>query len=191
MNLKKLLLVLFVGTMLLSACGGGDGGDGPTAVVEKVVDAMQTLDVEKAAEYFCDAKKAELTEGLTEGFAELEEMGLDADELLEAFKIKMTDMEYEEKSEEGDDAVVHVSGKMSLDFDSDKLKEFFKKAAEAAGQTVSDEELDFVITIFDSMAGQEAPLEGDVKLVKEDGAWLVCDDLDFLDSGDLFDLPLP
>jgi hypothetical protein len=190
MNRRKLLVALFVSAMVLSACGGG-GGDGPTAVVEDVVDAMQSLDVEKASEYFCAEKKSELSAGLEEGFSELEAMGLNVDELLEAFKLEMKDMKYEEKSQEGDEAVVHVSGKMSIAFDADKLKEFLKKAMAASGQEVGDDELDFVVNLFESMAGQEAPVDGDITLVKEDGDWLVCDDLTFLEGGDLLELPLP
>jgi hypothetical protein len=132
-----------------------------------------------------------MSDTLTEGFAELQEMGLDPDELLDAFKLNMTDMKYEEKSAGDDEAVVHVSGTMSLEFDTEKLKDFFKKTAEAAGQEVSDQELDMVVGIFEAMGGQEAPLDGDVKLVKEDGDWVVCDQLDFLDGTELFDMPLP
>jgi hypothetical protein len=76
-----------------------------------------------------------------------------------------------------------------LDFDTEKLREFFKEAAEAAGQPVSDEELDLVVNMFGAIAGQEAPVDGNVDLVKEDGEWMVCDDLDFLDSSDLLNLP--
>jgi hypothetical protein len=191
MNWRKLLVALFISTMVLSACGGGGDGNGPTAVVENVVDAMQTMDVEKASEYFCEEKKSEITAGLEQGFAELEAMGLNVDELLEAFKLEMKDMKYEEKSQEGDEAVVHVSGTMSLAFDAEKLREFLKKAMAATGQEVGDDELDFVVNMFQSMAGQEAPVDGDVNLIKEDGDWVVCDDLNFLEGGDLFELPLP
>jgi hypothetical protein len=54
---------------------------------------------------------------------------------------------------------------------------------------VTDEQLDFVVGMFSSMAGQEIPIDGDIKVVKEDGKWLVCDDLGFLENTDLFNLP--
>jgi hypothetical protein len=34
--------------------------------------------------------------------------------------------------------------------------------------------------MFNAMATQEFPLEGDVELIVENGKWVVCDDLDFL-----------
>jgi hypothetical protein len=188
---KQLLLIVILGALLLAACGGGGDSNAPTEVVKSVVDAMQTLDLEKASEYFCAEQKSQLNETLDTGFEDLEAMGMDPDELLEAFKLKMTDMKYEEKSKDGDKAVVHISGTMALEFDTDKLKSFFKQAAEAAGESVSDEELEFIVGIFEAMGGQEAPLDGDVALVKEDGKWLVCDELGFLDSSELFELPLP
>jgi hypothetical protein len=163
----------------------------PAEVTQMVVDAMQTLDIEAASEHFCEEQRSDLDSSLEEGFAELEAMGLDPDELLDAFQLNFDDVEYEERSQEGDEAVVHVSGSMSLEFDTDKLREFFRKASEASGQEVTDQELDFVVGIFESMSGQEAPLDADVKLIKEDGEWVVCDDLSFLEAGDIFELPLP
>jgi hypothetical protein len=190
-KIGRLLIISLVGVMILTACGSDDSGSAPSDVVASVVDAMQTLDVDKASGFFCDEMAGEMDASLTEGFAELEDLGLNPDELLDAFKLNMDDLEYEEKSKEGDEAVVHVSGNMSMEFDTEKLKGFFKKTAEASGQEVSDQELEFIVGIFDSMGGQEAPLDGDVKLIKEDGDWVVCDELSFLDSSELFQLPLP
>ena len=189
--MKKLLFMGLLMALILAACGGGDGSEAPGEVVKKVVDAMTTMDFDGASEFICADQKTEFQGSMTEGFAELEEMGMDPDELLDAFKIGVKDMKYETQSEDGDKAVVKVTGSLSLDFDTEKLKSFFKQAAEAAGQPVSDEELDMVVNIFNAMGGQEAPLDGNVDLVKEDGEWVVCDDLDFLNSSELLNLPLP
>lgn len=189
--MKKLLFISLVAALTLAACGGGGGSGDPGEVVKKVVDAMTSMDFDGAAEFVCADKKAEFQGSMTEGYAELEELGMDPDELLEAFKIDMKDMKYETESEDGDKAVVKVTGSLSLDFDTEKLKSFFKNASEAAGQPVSDEELDLVVNMFSAMGGQEAPVDGNVDLVKEDGEWMVCDDLDFLDSSDLLDLTAP
>jgi hypothetical protein len=185
MKAKYFLLIALLFALTLAACGGGGDGENPTDVVEKVVDAMGTLDVEEASKYFCQERQDELAQTLESGFEELEALGMNPDDLLDAFKLNMTDMKYEEKSKDGDKAVVSVSGKMSLDFDTDKLKEFFRQAAEAAGQEVTDEQLDMMIGMFSAMGGQEAPIDGDVELVKEDGKWVVCDELDFLNEVDL------
>jgi len=189
--MKKLLFVSVVVALTLAACGGGGGSEEPGEVVRKVVNAMTTMDFEGASEFVCADQRTEFQGVLTEGFAELEEMGLDPDELLDAFMIDLKDMKYETQSEDGDKAVVKVTGSLSLDFDTEKLKSFFKQAAEAAGQPVSDAELDMVVNIFNAMGGQESPLDANVDVVKEDGKWVVCGDLDFLNSSDLLNLPLP
>jgi hypothetical protein len=190
-EMKKLLFIGLLMALILAACGGGDGSEAPGEVVKKVVDAMTTMDFDGASEFICADQKTEFQGSMTEGFAELEAMGLDPDELLDAFKIGLKDMKYETQSEDGDKAVVKVTGSLSLDFDTEKLKSFFKQAAEAAGQPVSDEELDMVVNIFNAMGGQEAPLDSNVDVVKEDGEWVVCGDLGFLDSSELLNLPLP
>jgi hypothetical protein len=185
MKTSKLLLISLFLTLVLVACGGGGTSDAPVDVVKSVVKAMEDLDVDAASKHFCDARKAELDDTLASGFEELEALGMDPDELLEAIKLEMKDMSYEEKSKDGDKAVVGVSGTLSLGFDTEKLRSLLKQVAEAAGQTVTDEELDLVVGMFGAMAGQEAPFEGEVELIKEDGDWVVCDDIDFLNEIDL------
>jgi hypothetical protein len=183
MNAKRLLFVFVLLSLILAACGGGGGGDGsPVDAVKNVVEAIEKLDVEEARKYVCSQHQADLPD-LEESFAELEEMGIDMDEFLDAFNIKMSDMKYEEKSKDGDKAVVHVSGKMSFDVDVEKLKPILKKALEQMLGEMTDEMLDSVMEEFTAeMDMGEQSFEGDVDLVKEDGKWLVCDDLDFLDE---------
>ena len=185
MKTRKLLFVSLLFALILVACGGGgDSAGDPVGVVKNVVEAMGDLDIDEASKYICEARKADLPD-MESSFAEFEQMGLDPDEFMDAFNIKWGDMKYEEKSKGDDSAVVYVSGKVSIEFNTDKLKSFFKKAAEAEGEEVSDEDLDMVIGMFTAMGGQESSFEGDVDLIKEDGKWVVCDELDFLDEIDI------
>jgi len=185
MNIKKLLFVGVLMALLVAACGGGGGssGDDPVATVKDFAKAMEKLDIEAAQKLVCEQYKSEYD--ITSAFAEMEAAGMDPDELLGAFKVNMKDMKYEKKSQEGDNAVVHMSGKISLGFDEGKLKSVLKKAMEAAGQSLSDEELDMAMGFFTSMAGQEQDFDGDVKLVKEDGKWVICDEMNLMDEIDL------
>jgi hypothetical protein len=102
--------------------------------------------------------------------------------ILEAFEFKTSDMKYEEKSKDDDKAVVTVSGKISLEINADKLKEAVKEQAEAAGEEVSDEDLDFFVDMFTSGMGDEVEFEEDLDVIKEDGKWVVCDELEVLDE---------
>lgn len=189
MNRRRIFYIGWLFVLILTACGGGDEAGKPVEVVKEVVAAMENLDVDAASEHFCEARRSELQDAMSTGFEELEALGLDPDELLDAFKLQLKDMKYEEKSTEDDKAVVGIQGSMALDFDSEKLKSFLKKAGEASGESMTDEQLDFAVGMFSAIAGQEAPIDGEVELIKEDGEWVVCDELDFLESSDLLNLP--
>jgi len=161
----------------------------PVEVVETVFGAATTMNVEPAIALFCEAKAQEMAGTIESGFGELAALGLDPEELAQAFRIETQDMVYQETNRAGDEAVVHIAGKLRFDFDADVLKEVIKKVAEANGQPLSDQELGFVITLLGVVAEQGTPLDADVQLLKENGQWVVCDDLLFL--GDMFQLPLP
>ncbi len=183
MKTRKLLFVVLLLSMVLTACGGGGGGGGnPADAVKNVVKAMEKLDAAEARKYVCAAHKDAVPD-IEEGFAELAEFGIDPEDLLDAFEIKMSDMKYEEKSKDDDKAVVHVTGKVAFDADLDKLRPIFEEMLEGMGMPISDEMIDGMVDEFTANMG-ESPLAGDVNLVKEDGDWLICDELDFLNELD-------
>jgi len=183
MKTRKLLFMGLLFVLVLTACGGKSSGSDPVGVAKDFVKAMEKLDIEAASKLVCKERQADYD--VKTAFAELEDMGMDPDELLGAIKLDMKDMKYEEKSIDGDNAVVHLTGNIAVDFDEDKLKSFLKKSAEAAGQTVTDADLDMMMGFFTAMGGQETPFDGDVQMVKEGGKWLICDELNFMDAVDL------
>jgi predicted small secreted protein len=179
MNTKRLLFVVVLLSLILAACGGGGGGDGdPVDVAKKVVEAIADLDTDEAKKYICSQHQADLPDAA----AEFAELGVDPDEIGEIIQIEMSDMKYEEKSKDGDKAVVHVSGKVSFNVDAEKLKPIIKKLAEEQlGMELGDDMLDPMIEEMLAEMGGEEVFEGDVNLVKEDGKWLICDDFAFLE----------
>jgi hypothetical protein len=188
-NAKLMLLGLAI-ALMLAACGGGaKTSSQPTDTVKQVVQATQEMDLDRVSELFCSERQGDITQGLEGSLAELEQMGLDRNELLDAIQLKIANEKYETVSQSDNEAVVRVSGDMSLQLDTEKMRSFVKKAAEASGETVSDEQLDFMVSMFSAIGGQETPIDADIKLIKENDKWVVCDDLNFLDSADLFQLP--
>jgi hypothetical protein len=153
---------------------------GPVDVVRSLMDAVEQLDTETASEYFCAGYATQLEDELKDGFGESEAMGLDLDDLAAALKLEVRDVTYEEVGREDGQAVVRIVGSMKVEFDTEQLKAIVKAGAEAQGQTLSDEEVALFVTMFSAMATQEFPLDGDVELIKENGKWVVCDDLNLL-----------
>jgi hypothetical protein len=126
---------------------------------------------------------------LDNAFAELAAMGLSQDQLMQSFVIDLQDLQFQELSREANEAIVRVAGTMGLDFEPGVLKEVLKTVTGASGQELSDQELDFMVTMANLILARGVPLDADITLAQEAGQWLVCDDLDFLQ--DLFQLPLP
>ncbi len=156
----------------------------PVVVVGNVVGAIEALDTEQAVAFFCAEREPEMRAVLDNAFAELSALGLDRDELMQSFAIDLQNLQFQELSRDGDEAVVRIAGTMGLDFEAGVLQEVVKKVTEASGQ-----QLDFLVTMVSLVLARGVPLDADITLAQEAGQWLVCDDLDFLQ--DLFQLPLP
>jgi hypothetical protein len=58
--------------------------------------------------------------------------------------------------------------------DSAKFREIFRKILEAQGVPVDDATLDLAMSTLDSTLSQTQDLNEDVKLIQENGKWVIC-----------------
>jgi hypothetical protein len=179
LGLAGLLMALILGAVTVRAFGASQGQDEPVDVVEKAIGAIERMDLVEASGYFCDPQESLLTKVLESGVEELEGMGIDLGQLLDAVEIDFEEMQYEEQFRDDEAATVRIQGTLALDVDTDVLKPFLKTAAGAAGEVVSDELLDAAMGVVDAIDFPDVPLEGEVELVNQDGKWVLCDDLAF------------
>jgi hypothetical protein len=162
---------------LLAGCGGSGPGSDPVATVKDMMNVVSAGQWDKIPDYACEAQKQELREEFDfSGAAGSALGGLDAGDIGEALKISFANLEVKEKSREGDKAVVSVSGKVKLEFDTAKLKELVRKAAEAQGQAITDEQLDMALGMLSGLGGMEQDMSNDFPLVNEGGKWLICEE---------------
>ncbi len=157
------------------ACGGGASQSDPAGAVKAALDAAQSGGIAKLADYACAAKKDDISGLFGGGSADLATLGITADELAGAMKMEFKDIQTSEKSKSGDNAVVHVTGNMTITLDPAKMRDLMKKAMGAAGQTVDDAQLDALMT---SMAGSlttTQALDDDIAVVQENGKWVLCE----------------
>jgi hypothetical protein len=166
-----------VAAFLIAACGGGGGAasDAPEGVVRTALDRMAAMDVEGLSELACAGQGEQIREqlGLPGGIGgELLE-GLDTQELLDAVKLDVADVQVGSATVDGDVAQVPVEGDLGVTFDAEAMRPILRELLGAQGQSMTDDELDALLAGLEAF-GQTVPLETDVRLVREDGAWKVC-----------------
>jgi hypothetical protein len=113
---------------------------------------------------------------LTSLFGELPE-GVDGQQLVDAMTITISDRSVTLLSVEGDTAEVQLGGSMSIAIDEAAAREFMRQVLEALGQPSDDATIDgFLPSFLESMAAG-TDLGATILVVREDGEWLMCDDL--------------
>jgi hypothetical protein len=106
MRLKRwTLLLLSLLLVLLVAC---DAEEDPVEVIRSFMAAVEAFDVTKAQHLVCQAQRARVQDSL-EPFGALTE----ADE---AFAIRFDDLTFQERSNDGKVAIVHVRGQLIVSF---------------------------------------------------------------------------
>jgi len=171
-----LAVVPFIVAVLVAACGGTPGaGDSPTGVVKTALDRVAAKQVDKLPELACAAQRDRITEAfdLTGGMAGLLP-GLDAKALLEAVTFDVSKVVLTEGTVSGDTAEVRVTGTMGIEFDAATMREVLRPVLEEQGLPSDDASIDAMLGGLEAMA-QNVPVDETVQVVREDGAWKICD----------------
>lgn len=161
--------------LLAAACGGAPGGGSPTAVVQAALDRMAGKQLDQLPELACAAERDRITDqfDLTGGMGSMLP-GLDASALLDAVSLDVSKVVLTEGTVSGDRAEVRMTGTIGITFDAAKMREVLRPVLEEQGLPIDDASLDAMMTGLEGMA-QAVPLDETVQVVREDGAWKICD----------------
>lgn len=161
---------------LVAACGGGGtAADGPEGVVRTALDRMASMDLEGLSELACAGQEEKIRDQLGLPGAIGGELlpGLDTQELLDAIKLDVSDVTVGTATVDGDVAQVPVAGDLGVTFDAEAMRPILRELLGAQGGSMTDEQLDALLAGLEAY-GQSVPLDTNVRLVREDGAWKVC-----------------
>ena len=173
-RLSVVLVVIFVLSALLTACGGGAAASDPVGVVKAAMQTVVDKKFDQLATMTCAAKKDTVAQGFNPAGA-LGATGADASKILDAMTITLQNPEYTKVSEDANSAVVQMKGKLSIKFDKEKLKVVMKAVMAAQGQaTVTDDQLNSVLDMMSTQLEQGQALDQKVDVVKENGKWVFC-----------------
>ena len=104
-RLKSRLFLLLVISVVL--CGACDREQSPIQVIQAFMAAVETLDVSAAESLVCEAQRARVRASL-EPFRDVAEP--------EAFELSLSELVLQEESNDGEVAMIHVSGQLTLFF---------------------------------------------------------------------------
>jgi hypothetical protein len=175
-----LVLVLAFG-LVLAACGGGGGDEDTTGVVKDLFNAIETKNFEKIPDFACADQKQQVRETFDFGAIMTEALGgADADPqtILDMLTFQVSNLEVEEKSKSGDTATLHVKGRIEMTVNPEKFNDVVRELLKAQGMgDVSDELIDqFAGPMLEQFEDFSVDLDDDLRVVKEEGKWLVCDE---------------
>ena len=101
--------------------------------------------------------------------------GLDTQALIDALRLDVSGVDAGEPAIDGDVAQVPVTGTLKVTFDAVAMRPILRQVLEQQGTTMTDEQLDALLKTLEAY-GQDVPIEQSVRLVRENGAWKICQD---------------
>ena len=173
--LSVLAIVMFAAAACGSSGGGASGGD-PAGVVKDALSTVQAKDMTKLQDLACAAKKDEVAKQFDFSSALASAApGVDSKQILDALTIDTSKVTIGSATITGDNATVPVSGTMSMKVDTEKLKPIIKTILEGQGLPADDATINQAMGMFAAFGSQDVPMDETLKLVKENGAWKICE----------------
>ena len=163
--------------LAVTACAPSAPADGPGAVVNDALARVAAKDVDGLRALAC-AGQADLIKdqlGLPGGVGGELLPGLDAQAVADAIRLDVTGVKLGDASIDGDSAQVPVTGTIKVTFDSAAMRPLLREVLDNQGASMTDEQLDALLKTLEA-SGQDVPVDQSVRLLREDGAWKVCQD---------------
>lgn len=149
--------------------------DSPEDAVRALFERYGSGDFSDIDTLVCEEQR----EAMRSQLAEMTGLGLDAG----ALRIEVRDPELTVISEDGDTALVRVVATMAFQIDESALREMARQSIVDMGDEPTDEAIDSMVGMMGGFVGQETPMDEEMPVVRRDGQWLVCPDLDDGGSG--------
>jgi len=162
--------------LALVACNPAPAVTGPAAVVQEALVKTAAKDLDGLRGLACagqeDIVRTQL--GLPAGM-DLEQLlpGLDMQAVLDAVRIDVGDVKLGEAVIDGDVAEVPVGGTVKVTFDKAAMRPILRQVLATQGTSMTDEQLDALLKTLEAY-GQDLPLDQTIRLVRENGAWKIC-----------------
>jgi hypothetical protein len=165
------LLVVLVA--VIAACTSGGASGDPAAVVRQAMTLVETGKYDEIADLACEAKRDEIAGELGFGGALADQLppGIEAADFAAAIQVQTDELTLGDAVRTGDKAIVHMGGSLKVVIDQAKVKELVQQFTDIP---IDDALLDQIIVGMSEQLAGGVPIDEDVELVVEDGAWKIC-----------------
>jgi hypothetical protein len=163
--------------ILVVACAPSAPAGGPAAVVNDALAKAAAKDLDGLRTLACAGQEDMIREqlGLSAAMGGDLLPGVDTKELLDAVTLDVSKVRLGDAAIDGDVAQVPVTGTLKVTFDAAAMRPILKAALGQQGSSMTDEQLDTMLKALQTL-GQDLPLDQSVRLVRESGAWKICQD---------------
>jgi hypothetical protein len=164
--------------LAVAACAPAAPADGPGAVVNEALLKVAAKDIAGLRTLACAGQEDLIRDQLGFPAAMGSDLipGMDTEALLDAVNLDVAGVRLGDAVIDGDVAQVPVTGTLTVTFDAEAMRPILRQFLESqGGTTMTDAQLDALLTTL-ATQGQDLPLEQSVRLVRETGAWRICQD---------------
>jgi len=161
--------------VVAGACGGGPAPDSPAGVVRTALDKAAAKDLDGLRALACAGQEDVIRQqlGLPAGLGDAILPGMDAAALVDAVQLDVSKVKIGDAVVSGETAAVPLKGDVGVTFDAAKMRPILKQLLETQGRSMTDEQVDALLKGL-AAYGQSVPLDQSIRLVRESGAWKVC-----------------
>lgn len=160
---------------ILAACGSSPAADSPAGVVRTALDKVAAQDLNGLRTLACAGEEDRIRGqlGLPAGLGDAILPGLDAAALVDAVRLDVSKVTIGDATDFGSVAVVPVKGDVGVTFDAAKMRPILRQFLASQGTTMTDEQVDALLKGL-AAYGQAVPIDQSIRLVREGGAWKIC-----------------